>query len=82
MLYGNMVANDPPLHGKRVNVADREYFATVVAGGRATISKPLKARTTGQPAVLMAVAAVPLTLMGGQAGILQGERRWFPLAAV
>lgn len=34
------------------------------------------------PALLMAVAAVPLTLMGGQAGILQGERRWFPLAAV
>lgn len=54
-LDGNMVANDPPLHGKRVNVADREYFATVVASGRATISKPLKARTTGQPAVLMAV---------------------------
>lgn len=34
------------------------------------------------PALLMAVAAVPLTLMGGQAGILQGERRWLPLAAV
>ncbi|MBZ5733690.1 lipopolysaccharide biosynthesis protein [Nocardioides sp. TRM66260-LWL] len=34
------------------------------------------------PALLMAVAAVPLTLMGGQAGILQGERRWGPLAAV
>jgi O-antigen/teichoic acid export membrane protein len=34
------------------------------------------------PAVLLAVAAVPLTVMGGQAGILQGERRWGALAAV
>jgi O-antigen/teichoic acid export membrane protein len=31
---------------------------------------------------LMAVAAVPLTVMGGQAGILQGERRWLPLAGI
>ena len=34
------------------------------------------------PAILLAVAAVPLTIMGGQAGILQGERRWCPLAVV
>ena len=27
-------------------------------------------------------AAVPLTIMGGQAGILQGERRWGPLAVL
>lgn len=33
-------------------------------------------------AVLVAVSAVPMTLMGGQAGILQGERRWLALAAV
>ena len=33
-------------------------------------------------AVLLAIAAVPLTIMGGQAGILQGERKWFPLALV
>jgi O-antigen/teichoic acid export membrane protein len=31
-------------------------------------------------AALVAVAAVPLTMMGGQAGVLQGERRWWPLA--
>jgi O-antigen/teichoic acid export membrane protein len=31
-------------------------------------------------AAVVAVAAVPLTLAGGQAGILQGERRWGPLA--
>ncbi len=29
---------------------------------------------------LIALAAAPLTLMGAQAGILQGERRWLPLA--
>jgi len=33
-------------------------------------------------AVLIAVTAVPMTLMGGQAGILQGERRWLSLASV
>ena len=33
-------------------------------------------------ALAMAVAAAFLTLMGGQAGILQGEQRWLPLAAV
>ena len=33
-------------------------------------------------AALIAVTVVPLTVMGGQAGILQGERRWGPLAAI
>jgi O-antigen/teichoic acid export membrane protein len=31
------------------------------------------------PAILVAVSAVPLTMVGGQAGILQGERRWLAL---
>lgn len=31
-------------------------------------------------ATVVAIAAVPLTLAGGQAGILQGERRWGALA--
>jgi O-antigen/teichoic acid export membrane protein len=31
---------------------------------------------------LVAVACVPLTLMGAQAGIVQGERRWGHLAAI
>lgn len=34
------------------------------------------------PAILIALAAVPLTVQGGQAGILQGERRWLPLGLV
>jgi len=33
-------------------------------------------------AALVAVTAVPLTMMGGQAGVLQGERRWWPLATM
>jgi O-antigen/teichoic acid export membrane protein len=33
-------------------------------------------------AALLAVTVVPLTVMGGQAGVLQGERRWFPLAMI
>ena len=33
-------------------------------------------------AALIAVTIVPLTVMGGQAGILQGERRWNPLATI
>ncbi|HVI18597.1 MAG TPA: oligosaccharide flippase family protein [Gaiellales bacterium] len=31
---------------------------------------------------MVAVTAVPLTVMGAQAGILQGERRWGPLAGI
>ena len=34
------------------------------------------------PALLLAVSAVPLTVMGGQSGVLQGERRWFSLAGI
>jgi len=32
------------------------------------------------PAILVALGAIPMTVMGAQAGILQGERRWRPLA--
>jgi O-antigen/teichoic acid export membrane protein len=34
------------------------------------------------PAILVALSVAPLTLMGGQAGILQGERRWRALGLV
>jgi O-antigen/teichoic acid export membrane protein len=33
-------------------------------------------------AALVGVTVVPLSVMGGQAGILQGERRWGPLAGI
>ncbi|GAA3520876.1 oligosaccharide flippase family protein [Nocardioides daeguensis] len=34
------------------------------------------------PAVLLGLAVVPATVMGAQAGVLQGERRWLPLSLV
>jgi len=34
------------------------------------------------PALLIATTAVPLTILGGQCGILQGERRWAELSVV
>ena len=33
-------------------------------------------------ALLVGVAAIPLTYMGAQAGVLQGERRWFLLSLI
>ncbi|MEP6814782.1 MAG: oligosaccharide flippase family protein [Marmoricola sp.] len=33
-------------------------------------------------AALIAVCVVPLTMMGGQAGLLQGESRWLPLSLI
>lgn len=33
-------------------------------------------------AMLVSVTVVPVTVMGGQAGVLQGEQRWTPLALV
>jgi O-antigen/teichoic acid export membrane protein len=62
------------------------YRAAAVLGGVMLVLAPLMwqlLRLDGiVPALLLAVAAVPLTIMGGQAGILQGERRWVPLALV
>ncbi len=34
------------------------------------------------PAILLGLCVVPVTVMGGQAGVLQGERRWLPLSMV
>lgn len=35
-----------------------------------------------KPALMIGLSAVPLTIMGGQAGVLQGEQRWRPLGAI
>lgn len=43
--------------------------------GALRLSSPLTA-------LLIALAAAPLTIMGAQAGVLQGERRWEPLALI
>jgi O-antigen/teichoic acid export membrane protein len=60
--------------------------AALVLGLLALVASPLIAAVleldSWAPAALIAVAAVPLTVMGGQGGILQGERRWVPLALI
>lgn len=33
-------------------------------------------------AAMIGLSAIPLTVMGGQAGILQGEERWLPLSGI
>jgi O-antigen/teichoic acid export membrane protein len=62
------------------------YVSALVLGALTLLATPLVAATLNLDswvaAALIAVTAVPLTVMGGQAGILQGERRWAPLAAI
>jgi O-antigen/teichoic acid export membrane protein len=60
------------------------YRAALVLGAVMLLASPLVMVVLRLdsllPAVLLAAAAVPLTIQGGQAGILQGERRWQALA--
>src|SRR5688500_11233663 len=35
-----------------------------------------------QPALMIGLSAVPLTIIGGQSGVLRGEHRWAPLGAI
>jgi len=62
------------------------YRAAIVVGAVMLIASPLVWRMLRldsiYPALLVAVCAVPLTIMGGQAGVLQGERRWLGLAMI
>ena len=62
------------------------WRAAIVLGALATAAAPAVwwlLRLDGLlPAVLLALCVVPVTVMGGQAGVLQGERRWLPLSLV
>jgi O-antigen/teichoic acid export membrane protein len=62
------------------------YRASLLLGAVLLVLTPLVNRVLKldslATAALVAVAAVPLTMMGGQAGVLQGERRWWPLAVM
>jgi O-antigen/teichoic acid export membrane protein len=65
----------------------RTSYATAAAlGVLLLVATPLVTSTLNldswRTAALIAVTVVPLSVMGGQAGILQGERRWGPLAAI
>ena len=62
------------------------YGAAAVLGLLALVAAPAVSAwlnlDSWTVAALIAVTVVPLTVMGGQAGILQGERRWSPLAVI
>src|SRR4051794_36692685 len=67
-------------------VMTTSYWSALALGVLTLLAAPLVTATLNLDswgaAVLIAVTAVPLSVMGGQAGILQGERRWTPLAAI
>lgn len=62
------------------------YRSALVLGAFCAVLTPVITWTlalgTWHAALMIAMSAVPLTIMGGQAGILQGEQRWRPLAGV
>lgn len=62
------------------------YGAALTLGALCLAFSPLISSTLKlesiPTAVLVAVSAVPMTVLGGQAGVLQGERRWTELALV
>jgi O-antigen/teichoic acid export membrane protein len=74
------------LKGIEGEVMATSYASALALGALVLLATPIIAETLNlhswaAPA-LIAVTAVPLTVMGGQAGILQGEQRWAPLAAI
>ena len=62
------------------------WLAALATGGVLLVLSPVVAQLlrleTVAAAVVVALTAVPLTAMGAQAGVLQGERRWGSLGAV
>ena len=68
------------------DVLSASHWSAAALGLLMLVASPLVALTLNLDswltAALVAVTAVPLTVMGGQAGILQGERRWGPLAGI
>lgn len=60
------------------------WRAAWLLGGVAVLASPLVAwalhLASPVSAVLLGLCVVPTTVMGGQAGVLQGERRWLPLS--
>jgi O-antigen/teichoic acid export membrane protein len=81
------ISRRPDLAGEvRHSVVAAAWRAGAVIGLLTLASFPLLVsllRLGGvAPVLLLALSCLPLTIMGGQAGILQGERRWLPLALV
>lgn len=67
-------------------VMSTSWVAAVALGVVMLVASPVVTATLSLdswgPAALVAVTAVPLSVMGGQAGVLQGEQRWGPLAGI
>ncbi|WP_210438361.1 lipopolysaccharide biosynthesis protein [Nocardioides xinjiangensis] len=81
------VAADPGAAASIAHTALRlTYAASAVLGLALAVVSPLidsiLRLDSPAAALLIAAGAVPLTIMGGQAGVLQGERRWADLAWV
>ncbi len=78
------IAADPDHVGQIEREILRVTFRVALVGGIALILLSpaidrLLQLDSIPTAALLGVAVMPTTLMGGQAGILQGERRWAPL---
>lgn len=79
------IASDPE-HVKQIErvVLKVTNLAALTFGAVLMIASPLVnwALKLGDVrlAILIALCAVPMAITGGQAGVLQGERRWWPLA--
>ena len=77
-----------PEHGRTIEreVLRTTYVCAVGLGLVALLAAPVVSASLNLDswgvAALIALTVVPLTVMGGQAGILQGERRWSPLASI
>ncbi|HET8962012.1 lipopolysaccharide biosynthesis protein [Nocardioides sp.] len=67
-------------------VMSASYRSALALGALCLLLTPVivwTARLDSWPSALMiGLSVVPLTIMGGQSGILQGERRWGPLAGI
>jgi O-antigen/teichoic acid export membrane protein len=81
------VAADPQArHRIEHEILTTSYRAALVLAGLCLLATPLVTvllrLDSCVTAVLLAVTVLPLTVMGGQSGVLQGERRWLALATV
>jgi O-antigen/teichoic acid export membrane protein len=81
------VASEPEhLHEIERSVMAVTYRIALVLGVALALLSPLLMVVLRldhlSAALLVAVAAVPLTITGGQAGVLQGERRWGELSLI
>jgi O-antigen/teichoic acid export membrane protein len=67
-------------------VMSTSYASAAALGLLLLVATPVVTETlnldSSMAAALIAVTVVPLSVMGGQAGILQGERRWGALAGI